>query len=519
DGTAPTAYAGSASVFERNASGTWVQVAKLTNSTINYFDLFGTSVSIAGNRLVVGAPYEDTAAGTDAGSASVFERNASGQWIRAAKFVDSGSAAYAGLGYSVSISGSRIAVGAVGDDTAVGVNAGSVSIFERNSSANWVRVAKLADSDGAAYDSLGSSVSISGDRMVAGAYGDSKPGKAYVGSASVFERDAAGHWVQVAKLANRYGTVYDEFGISVSTSGGRFVVGTPGSDVGAEKDAGSVQVFTLTESGFDYGDAPAPYPTLKANAGARHGRGALWLGYGTSDSEADGLPDAEARGDDYAATDDEDGISFPEGALILGDSNQAWITVGGQAGFLDAWIDLNRDGDWMDAGERIADRLSVTPGTNIIALPAFPAATSYFARFRLSSAGVSAPGGDAADGEVEDYRIWVTQAKVKLPSTKSVVEGTAFNLKISLNSILDKDVTVQYTTQNGTALAGRDYTAASGTVTIPANQTSVTIKLQTAGDTLVDGDKTFKMLLTGATNAQVNSDFDEAVITIEDDDD
>ncbi|MFW6155545.1 MAG: GEVED domain-containing protein [Planctomycetota bacterium] len=163
---------------------------------------------------------------------------------------------------------------------------------------------------------------------------------------------------------------------------------------------------------IDWGDAPdnasAPgYPTLAANNGANHTLGSqLYLGRQV-DAEIDGQPTTAADGDDINGLDDEDGVVFLT-QLVYG--RQAKVDVwASQAGMLDAWIDFNADGDWVDAGEQIFVSLPVSPGVNTLAftLPAMtpgPARTSY-ARFRLSSAGGLAPTGGAPDGEVEDYRV------------------------------------------------------------------------------------------------------------------
>ena len=52
-------------------------------------------------------------------------------------------------------------------------------------------------------------------------------------------------------------------------------------------------------------------------------------------------------------------------------------------------------------------------------------------------------------------------------------------------------VTVTYATANGTAIAGQDYTAKTGTVTIPAGATSATFSVPIMGDTVVEQDETF----------------------------
>src|SRR5262249_49536876 len=65
------------------------------------------------------------------------------------------------------------------------------------------------------------------------------------------------------------------------------------------------------------------------------------------------------------------------------------------------------------------------------------------------------------------------------------------------------DVTVHYATADVTALAGSDYTAASGTVTIPAGQTTATFTVAVNGDRLGEPNETFAVNLAAATGATI----------------
>ena len=160
---------------------------------------------------------------------------------------------------------------------------------------------------------------------------------------------------------------------------------------------------------LDWGDAPdGPYPTLASSDGASHGVSALWLG-DLVDAEPDGQPDATATGDDLADSADEDGIGL---LWPLHPGAPSAVTVDSTGhGLLNAWIDFNGDGDWDDSGEQVAADLALSAGVNHLSFPApsIPVADSTFARFRytsLSSGGTLTATGSAADGEVEDHRIF-----------------------------------------------------------------------------------------------------------------
>jgi hypothetical protein len=74
---------------------------------------------------------------------------------------------------------------------------------------------------------------------------------------------------------------------------------------------------------------------------------------------------------------------------------------------------------------------------------------------------------------------------------------------VTLSEASPIDVTVHYATANITAAAGSDYTATSGTVTIPAGQTSATVTVAVRGDRLVEPTETFAVKLTAATAATI----------------
>ena len=73
---------------------------------------FGYSVAISGETVVVGAPFDDGAAGFDQGSAYVFVRSG-GVWSQQQKLLASDAASGDEFGFSVAISGETVVVGAL----------------------------------------------------------------------------------------------------------------------------------------------------------------------------------------------------------------------------------------------------------------------------------------------------------------------------------------------------------------------------------------------------------------------
>lgn len=119
-------------------------------------------------------------------------------------------------------------------------------------------------------------------------------------------------------------------------------------------------------------------------------------------------------------------------------------------------------------------------------------------------------GASAADGSRGDYRLSVSQT-TNLPTVSignaSITEGnsgtTNADFAVNLSLASSDPVTIHYTTANLTALAGSDYTATSGDLTIPAGQTSGTISIPIIGDTTFEADETFNVILSSPNGASL----------------
>jgi len=227
-------FRGSAYVFTR--SGTvWTQQAKITAADGAAGDRFGLSVAAAGDTAVVGAFFDDTLAGTDAGSMYVFTRSA-GVWTQQAKLTASDGAAGDNFGDYVAVSADTAVAGAWQDDA----NTGSAYVFTRSAGV-WTQQAKLIASDGAAGDNFGVSVAIVGDTAVVSSYADDTPSGVNSGSAYVFTR-TAGAWTQQAKITAADGAANDLFGQCVAVAGNTAFIGASGDD----SSKGSAYIFDLT---------------------------------------------------------------------------------------------------------------------------------------------------------------------------------------------------------------------------------------------------------------------------------
>ena len=88
--------------------------------------------------------------------------------------------------------------------------------------------------------------------------------------------------------------------------------------------------------------------------------------------------------------------------------------------------------------------------------------------------------------------------------TTSDESNSASNMTVTLSVASGKDITVDYATSNGTATAGSDYIATSGTLTISAGSTTGVIPITVLTDFLDEGNETLNLTLSNATNASIS---------------
>ena len=287
---------GAAYVFVRNA-GIWSQQAYLKASNTGSADTFGASVAISGDTIVVGAASE--LAGEDSfgsgvsgdglgnaisnsGAAYVFVRQA-GAWSQQAFLKAVNPMTGAEFGRSVAISGDRIVVGAIKENSgATGVdgdpfnngapNSGSAYEFVR-SGGSWSVGAYLKASNTGAGDFFGASIALSGDTLLVGAIRERSSATGIdgdgtnndlsrAGAAYAFTR-VGGTWSQLAYLKASNTGASDEFGNAVALSGDVAVVGAWLEDSSATGANGNQADDSALQSGavyaYDLDQFPEPW--------------------------------------------------------------------------------------------------------------------------------------------------------------------------------------------------------------------------------------------------------------------
>lgn len=257
DQVGENARQGSVYIYQRESTG-WSLQARLVAADGAAEDLFGASVALDGETLVVGAFQDDIGASLDQGSAYVFARAAS-HWRQIGKLTAADGAAGDRMGWRVQIANGRIYVAAHTDDVGGNVDQGSVYVYTGSGTA-WTPEAKLDAGDGAAGDTLGVSLAAGPTTLLAGASGADVAGAANQGAAYIFERGPGG-WSPATKLTAADGAAVDVFGAAVALAGDTALIGAPGDDVGTNPDQGSA--YTYLRSGVAW----SPGQVLRATDG------------------------------------------------------------------------------------------------------------------------------------------------------------------------------------------------------------------------------------------------------------
>ena len=192
--------------------GTWEYVGALVDPESAGRDLFGRSIDIDGRRAVVGAWGDDE----DSGAAHVFDL-VDGAWAHTQKLTDPNRSKGDDFGYSVAIDRRRVVVGAPSDGP------GAAHVFDLRRG-TWRHMAELNDPNGESGDVLGWSVDVDGGRVVAGAWGDDAGRRHDAGALHLFESGDAGWEWRQALHVNRPDHL-DQLGSSVSIDGDRILAG------------------------------------------------------------------------------------------------------------------------------------------------------------------------------------------------------------------------------------------------------------------------------------------------------
>lgn len=219
----------------------FAQIYELPRSKATDGDFFGTAVAISGSRILVGATGEDTC-GVDSGAAYIYERNGS-EWEQAAILVPSDCDAGRFFGRSVALSG-EVAVVAATQEFFSRENPNAVYVFEPDTTGVWRQTARLTGESAADEGPFGTSTSVHDGRILVTTSGNPYGGRRS-GAAYVFTKANDESWQQSRRLSTS-STQYGVFGTSGAIHGDHAVVS---ASTYFRYRPGSVYFFTLDADG------------------------------------------------------------------------------------------------------------------------------------------------------------------------------------------------------------------------------------------------------------------------------
>lgn len=221
----PHKDSGSAYVYVRDED-TWRFQAKLTAKDGASGDLFGISVAIDDDTILVGADLNDEQA-EKAGAvyAYVFDGK---QWNHQAKLMANDGANTDIFGVRVALFGDTALISARRDDIkGVGVDAGSAYIFERTKG-KWTQTQKLVAPDGKADDRFARGVALNKDTALISAMHHDAIGN-NAGAVYVFKKQL-GQWRYTSKIVASDGVPEDKFGWNIAVTNKTAIIAAPHRD-------------------------------------------------------------------------------------------------------------------------------------------------------------------------------------------------------------------------------------------------------------------------------------------------
>ena len=480
------------------------QQAKLTASDGATEDFFGNAV-VEGDTAVVGASGCGDF-GCKRGAVYVFTRSGA-TWTQQQKLLAGDGVTGDGFGFVVAISGNTLVASAPGNN----LERGAVYVFTRNG-AIWTQQAKLTASNGTAFDTFGESVAISGDTVAVGAtkVGNSLPGEAY------FFTRAGTVWSQQQRFTPAITMSNDLFGIAVAVSGDTIAIGSP-----LENNAAALLgvIYVLARNGNTWTQQQKLVSTTLSD---------LALGVSV-DLEGNSLISGALGGA-------EGGLQERGAALVFARNGAVWtmqarliasdgeafdhlgtsVAISGDTALVGA-PDKNNGGNIGQGAAYNYTRTGATWNAPQKLLAADGRGNDVFGRFVKVSgttAIISSIGSDIGNN-LEQGAAYVYVGPAAGGPTLAINDisvnegnsGTVFaSFSVTLSAAGAQAVTVNYATADGTANAGGDYVATTGTLTFAAGETTKLITVTVNGDTQFEPNETFFVNLSGVSGGAVIAD-------------
>ena len=251
-----SSHDGAAYLYRVHPNGSVAFLTKLSNpNTGGGSDSFGETLSVSGNLLAVGnsrASLDYERYFTGAVYLYRVEENGSATYLSQVMAPDASRFDF--FGSSLSLSGDLLAVGAPNVD-AQGAevqshwDTGAVYLYRLESNGSADLLTKLTVPDGAGHDRFGFSVTQSGNLLAVGADGVNESGRENVGSVYLYRLEPDGNATFLSQVTPRDATENYHFGQEVSFSDGLLAVGVIYADHQEQNSVGAVYLYRLEENG------------------------------------------------------------------------------------------------------------------------------------------------------------------------------------------------------------------------------------------------------------------------------
>lgn len=224
------ANSGSVYVFHRIA-GVFTFAQRLVPTDSTGGTQFGYSVALFGNTLIIGSPYWGNA---DEGAAYVYELDA-GQYVFRQKLLVTPMAQPRYFGWAVAAGPDAVWVGSPAHRVAANFQ-GSATQYERDEFGNWIQGPDFGIFGGTGGETFGVAMAYANGHLIVGASGEDVGNQGFAGAAVAYRYD--GNLTQLNIFSAPGVQSFDQFGKSVAMSGDRAVIGAP-----SNQRSGYVQVF------------------------------------------------------------------------------------------------------------------------------------------------------------------------------------------------------------------------------------------------------------------------------------
>jgi len=222
------------------------QTRKLVSKDARYEDCFGHSVALSDSYAVIGAPLTDVGGREDAGAVYVFDRRTGKHFILRAPHPTASEV----FGNAVAVCGDVAVIGGPKDTTATR-DPGSAYVYNLHTGQ---MLAELRSAESSAGDCFGVSVGISDRLIVVGApHDDSEAGKD-TGAAYAFDRATGKELARLTAKDLRPGTIFTggseiggAFGLSLAVTEDWIAVCAPNADTNTTSETGAVYIFRATD--------------------------------------------------------------------------------------------------------------------------------------------------------------------------------------------------------------------------------------------------------------------------------